>query len=187
MHINPYGEEPVRFACELVNDRPKSLAQLRSRCRDAEVVVEGRVTKEDLTLTLDFLDRWVAVVDAATDRERADRLNELLAEHTEHPRLTDHAGDGWHIHYRGRRRLGSMLAVVITVGTAMHLTGRGMDRLGRCAADDCDRVFADVSRNGRQAYCSSRCGTRAAVRRHRNRTQAPAGSSGRAHQPAANR
>ncbi|WP_245350596.1 CGNR zinc finger domain-containing protein [Pseudonocardia parietis] len=24
-----------------------------------------------------------------------------------------------------------------------------MDRLGRCAADGCERVFADVSRNGR--------------------------------------
>nr|WP_255375661.1 CGNR zinc finger domain-containing protein [Saccharomonospora sp. CUA-673] len=47
-----------------------------------------------------------------------------------------------------------------------------MDRLGRCDADDCARVYADVSRNGRQRFCSARCGNRATVRRHRARRAA---------------
>lgn len=169
MHINPYGEEPVRLACELANDPPNSLAQLRSRCAEADLVVEGRPSRADLETTLRFLDAWLEVVDAPSDAARAGRLNALLAEHSEHPRLTNHAGDGWHVHYRGRRSLGSMLAVVVSVGTAMHLTARGMHRLGRCGATDCDRVYADTSRNGQQAYCSPRCGSRSAVRRHRAR------------------
>ncbi|GGS19861.1 hypothetical protein GCM10010252_69130 [Streptomyces aureoverticillatus] len=55
------------------------------------------------------------------------------------------------------------------MGTALHLTGRGMHRLGRCAVAECDTVFADTSRTGRQRYCSQRCATRDAVRRHRAR------------------
>jgi predicted RNA-binding Zn ribbon-like protein len=47
-----------------------------------------------------------------------------------------------------------------------------MDRLGRCAAADCGAPFADVSRTGRQRYCSPACGNRDAVRRHRSRIAA---------------
>ena len=65
---------------------------------------------------------------------------------------------------------GRLLTAMFSVGTALHLTSRGIDRLARCAADDCERVFADVTRNGRKTYCSTRCTNRCAVRRHRART-----------------
>ncbi|MGJ0184305.1 CGNR zinc finger domain-containing protein [Corynebacterium glyciniphilum] len=45
-----------------------------------------------------------------------------------------------------------------------------MHRLGRCARENCDRVWADVTRPGTQQYCSSRCANTAAVRRHRSRS-----------------
>jgi predicted RNA-binding Zn ribbon-like protein len=52
-----------------------------------------------------------------------------------------------------------------------------MHRLRRCAAgqdagDPCSAVVVDVTRNGRQRYCSVRCANRAAVRRHRLRATA---------------
>lgn len=169
MDINLYGEQAVQLACSLANEPPVSLAELRSRCEQGGLVMGMRVVRGDLDATHGLIERWVGVVDADSPTVRAARLNELLAEHAEHPRVTDHAGDGWHVHYRGTRTLGGVLGAVISVGTAMHLTARGMHRLGRCATADCERVFADVSRNGRQTYCSSRCGTRAAVRRHRAR------------------
>jgi predicted RNA-binding Zn ribbon-like protein len=53
------------------------------------------------------------------------------------------------------------------MGTALHLAGRGMHRLGRCGVEGCERVFADVSRTGRQRYCGTVCSNRDAVRRHR--------------------
>ncbi len=53
---------------------------------------------------------------------------------------------------------------------SLHLTERGMHRLARCAAEPCRSVFADVTRNGRQRYCSVRCANRDAVRRYRART-----------------
>nr|BFE82193.1 hypothetical protein GCM10020093_047940 [Planobispora longispora] len=60
-----------------------------------------------------------------------------------------------------------MLSALISVGTALHLVGRGMHRLRRCAAGECATIFADTSRTGRQRYCSQRCANRDAVRRHR--------------------
>lgn len=97
------------------------------------------------------------------------RLNLLLARWSGHPRLTDHADSGWHLHYRADGLpAGAVIAAVGAVGTALHLTGRGIHRLNRCAIDDCDAIFADVSRPGRQRYCGQRCANRDAVRRHRS-------------------
>jgi predicted RNA-binding Zn ribbon-like protein len=74
------------------------------------------------------------------------------------------------VHYRDLNlRLGRVVAALVSVGTALHLAGRGMHRLGRCAATGCDGIVVDVSRNGLQRYCSPPCGNRDAVRRHRAR------------------
>nr|WP_300500520.1 CGNR zinc finger domain-containing protein [uncultured Rhodococcus sp.] len=170
MHINPYGEYAVQLGVELCNVPPASPEELGSRCSAAGLVVDTVPTEEDLRDTTAFLDEWVGVVDARTDVERADILTHLLPRASTYPRLTDHAGDGWHMHYRDPNiALGSVVRALVSVGTALHLTGRGMDRLGRCAAADCDAVFADVSRTGRQRYCGTVCSNRDAVRRHRAR------------------
>lgn len=170
MHINPYGRDPVGLAVDLVNRPPEDVADLARRCAEVGFVLEREVGADDLARVRAFLERWTAVVDAADPPERAARLNPLLVEFASAPRLTDHTGDGWHLHYRpDGLPAHRQIAVLVSVGTALHLTGRGMDRLGRCAAPDCGRVFADFSRNGRQRYCSPACGNRDAVRRHRAR------------------
>lgn len=170
MHINPYGRDPVLLAADLVNDPPGSLAALRARCLDAGLVVERAVGEVDLAEVRDYLDAWTAVVDAPDQATRAARLNALLAASAAYPRLTDHVGTGWHIHYRDDdMTLAGVVRSLVSVGTALHLTGRGMHRLDRCAADGCTRIFVDVSRTGRQRYCSPACANRDAVRRHRSR------------------
>ena len=175
MHLNPYGADAVLLAAALYRSRPATPADLESTCREFDVVIDREATKADVHLVHAVIDRWTAVVDAASDQDRADRLNALLSEYAAHPRLTDHAGTGWHVHYRDPHlRLGRVVAALVSVGTALHLAGRGMHRLGRCAAAGCDGVVVDVSRNGRQRYCSPACGNRDAVRRHRAR----AGSTG---------
>jgi predicted RNA-binding Zn ribbon-like protein len=94
-----------------------------------------------------------------------------MAQAAAYPRLTDHDGEGWHLHYRDENdSLPFVLRAVISVGTSLHLATRGMHRLGRCAAEPCRNVVVDVTRNGRQRYCSVRCANRAAVRRHRSRS-----------------
>jgi predicted RNA-binding Zn ribbon-like protein len=173
MHLNPYGEEPVRLAIDLVLAPPRSAAELGRRCAAAGVVVEVKPTDADLHEVERFLARWLGVVDATTTRQRAERLNVLLAQSSAYPRLTDHANDGWHIHYRDADLpLAGVLRALISVGTALHLTGRGMTRLRRCALEECHAPFADFSRGGRQRYCSPGCANRDAVRRHRAKKSA---------------
>ncbi|MET9337616.1 CGNR zinc finger domain-containing protein [Nonomuraea sp. NPDC003804] len=170
MHLNPYGEGAVKLAASLANRRPATADELADRCRAAGLVLERPVTPQDLGHTMDTLDAWEKIVDATDEHERAALLNRMLAAAAAYPRLTDHAGSGWHLHYRDDRQpLGPVLFALISVGTALHLAGRGIHRLQRCAVDGCTLVFADTSRTGRQRYCSHRCANRDAVRRHRAR------------------
>ncbi|MFI6510996.1 CGNR zinc finger domain-containing protein [Streptosporangium sp. NPDC050855] len=171
MHLNPYGEDAVNLAADLANRRPASAGELSERCRAAGLLVDRPVTRGDLEKTWATLDAWEKVVDATDEHERAELVNRMLAAAAAYPRLTDHAGDGWHLHYRGEwQPFGSVLFSLISVGTALHLAGRGMHRLRRCAVTECATIFADTSRTGRQRYCSQRCANRDAVRRHRART-----------------
>ncbi|MFF5083653.1 CGNR zinc finger domain-containing protein [Actinoplanes sp. NPDC000266] len=171
MHLNPYGEDAVRLALSLVADPPSSASALAARCVAADVAIEQPASASDVAEISAFLGRWLEVVDAAGSR-RAEALNALLRDTAAYPRLTDHAGSGWHIHYREPdQSLSSLLCTLISVGTALHLSGRGMHRLGRCAAAGCGRPFADFSRTGVQKYCSHACGNRDAVRRHRARAE----------------
>ncbi|WP_406016111.1 CGNR zinc finger domain-containing protein [Streptomyces sp. NBC_00984] len=171
MHLNPYGEDVVNLAADLANRRPATAEELADRCRAAGLVVDLPAMPQDLDRTQEALDAWEKAVDADDEHERAELLNRMLAAAAAYPRLTDHAGDGWHLHYRDDRQpLGSLLFSLISVGTALHLAGRGMHRLRRCAVTECTTIFADTSRTGRQRYCSQRCANRDAVRRHRART-----------------
>ena len=172
MQLNPYGEDAVLLAVDLANHRPGSPAELTTRCRDAGLVVEHAATAADLVEVGALLRRWTAVVDAAPGRARADLLNTLLAESASYPRLTDHDG-GWHLHHRDDGLpLAGVLRALLATGTALHLATRGMTRLGRCARGGCALVWADVSRTGRQRYCSPGCANVDAVRRHRARRAA---------------
>ncbi|WP_061294163.1 CGNR zinc finger domain-containing protein [Herbidospora cretacea] len=174
MHLNPYGADVVNFAVELANHPPASADELAERCRAAGLVLERPVEAADLDRTREVIDTWTKVVDAADEREKAELLNDMLARSAAYPRLTDHA-HGWHIHYRDDRQpLGAVLFALISVGTALHLVNRGMDRLGRCAREGCGQIFADTSRTARQRYCSQPCANRDAVRRHRARQSTPA-------------
>ncbi|MFJ2836889.1 MULTISPECIES: CGNR zinc finger domain-containing protein [Nocardia] len=168
MHYNHYGREPVQLGVDLLNRPCDSAAELGRRCAAAGLVLSTPPTDADLTSVTAFLTRWRRVVECVDPADRAALLNTLLGEYAAAPRLTDHAGDGWHLHFRDPGvATDRQIAALITVGTALHLTGLGMDRLGGCAAQDCARVYADTSRNGRQRFCSPACANRSAVRRHR--------------------
>jgi hypothetical protein len=166
--LNPYGEDSVRLATSLTSASPLTADELTERCTEAGVVMDGAVQAADLADVELFLSQWLEVVDAKSPQLRARLLNGLLAQSSSFPRLTDHAGNGWHIHYRDAGlQWAGVLRALISVGTALHLTGRGMDRLGRCALAECGNAFGDFTRAGRQRYCSPTCANRDAVRRHR--------------------
>jgi len=175
MHLNPYGEYAVLLAASLVNDWPTNRAGIIDRTRTFGMTMRFPTHTGDHFAVRAVLDEWLAVVDANSADTRAMLLNHSMATVAAYPRLTDHDGEGWHLHYRDEHQtLPAVLAAVISVGTALHLTTRGMQRLSRCAAgsepgDTCRNVVVDVTRNGRQRYCSVRCANRSGVRRHRAR------------------
>jgi predicted RNA-binding Zn ribbon-like protein len=173
MHLNPYGEYAVQLAVDLYCRPPGAGPELQIRCEEAGLTVDTAGTDDDVRAVAEYLERWLLVVDAPDDQTRADALNVLLDATSAHPRLTDHAGDGWHLHYRKMGlTVSQQVNALISVGTALHLVGRGMHRLGRCAVPECRQPFADVTRNGRQRYCSHPCANRDAVRRHRAKAAA---------------
>ena len=175
MHLNPYGLYAVLLAASLANDWPDDRHGIAARTREHGMTMPFTEVIDDHAQVRRVVDDWLTVVDAADDQARATALNRQMASAAAFPRLTDHDGEGWHLHYRDEHQaLPEVLAAVISVGTALHLTTRGMQRLGRCAAgtepgDTCRRVVVDVTRNGRQRYCSVRCANRSGVRRHRAR------------------
>ena len=48
-------------------------------------------------------------------------------------------------------------------------------RLGVCAAERCDRVYVDLSRNGAKRFCSTACQNRAKAAAFRVRSRGGAG------------
>lgn len=178
MHLNPYGEYAVLLAASLANDWPTDRDALVQRTREFGMTMDyGHSAGDDHRQTRDVIDAWLSVVDERNPRNRADLLNAQMAAAAAYPRLTDHDGEGWHLHYRDLdQALPQVLLAVISVGTALHLSTRGAHRLSRCAAgmssdDPCRAVVVDVTRNGRQRYCSVRCANRDNVRKHRARAK----------------
>lgn len=171
MHLNPYGEYAVLLAASLANDWPADRAGIEARTLDGGMTMVFPPEPHDHVRVRDVIDDWLRIVDESDPARRAEMLNLQMASVGAYPRLTDHDGEGWHLHYRDDvQSLPYVLRAIINVGTSLHLVTRGMDRLSRCEASPCTNVVVDVTRNGRQRFCSVRCANRAAVRRHRARS-----------------
>jgi predicted RNA-binding Zn ribbon-like protein len=172
MQLNPYGEYAVLLAASLANDWPVDRDGIEQRAREHGMTMPFPRLGSDYLQTRAVVDDWLDIVDAPTDSQRARVLNVQTARASAYPRLVDHDDEGWHLHYRDDgQSMPQVLRSVFYVGTALHLTTRGMHRLRRCEAAPCANVVVDVTRNGRQRYCSVRCANRAAVRRHRERQE----------------
>jgi predicted RNA-binding Zn ribbon-like protein len=63
--------------------------------------------------------------------------------------------------------LAERVALRAARGLAALAAAAGLDRLGFCAADDCQAVYADTSPRGARRYCTRTCANRVNVRRHR--------------------
>ena len=102
--------------------------------------------------------------------EAAEIVNRMLARAKALPQLQRHDHWDWHVHAVDPDR---PLEERVVVETAMAMIdvirADEMSRLDRCAADDCDDVVLDLSRNRSRRYCSTTCGNREAVAAYRAR------------------
>ncbi|TCK27212.1 CGNR zinc finger domain-containing protein [Pseudonocardia endophytica] len=108
----------------------------------------------------------------APDRDATVALvNELLGEAGAQPYLTRHDGWDWHLHVTPpdaplAQRVGAEAAMAVVD----LVRSDDLERLRRCAGDDCDAVLVDLSRNRSRRFCDTgNCANRAHVAAYRAR------------------
>lgn len=98
-------------------------------------------------------------------------VNELLTRTRARPQLVRHDGWDWHLHVTDSDaplvdRMGAEAAMALLD----VVRGDDLHRLRRCAAEDCDAVLVDLSRNSSRRYCDTgNCGNRTHVAAYRAR------------------
>lgn len=108
------------------------------------------------------------VFEAESPEARCDSVNALLAEISGALYLSMHDGTPPHLHLApDEDDIAARVRAVTAGGLAFFIASAHGRRFGVCDRERCDRAFVDVSRGGRQRYCSARCGNTDAVARHR--------------------
>lgn len=108
---------------------------------------------------------WLSDTDAAVEG-----INALLAEHHALPQLVRHDEWDWHLHATPPEApLAARMAVEAAMALVDVVRNGEASRLGVCAADDCDDVVIDLSRNRSRRYCEKGCANRLHVAAYRAR------------------
>lgn len=97
-------------------------------------------------------------------------VNQLLAEHDALPQLVRHDDWDWHLHATSPEApLAARMAVEAAMAAVDVIRADQLDRLRICAAEDCEDVVVDLSRNRSKRYCDHGCGNRVNVAAYRAR------------------
>ena len=140
-----------------------------SRAATAPIAAVRRVTQR----VLDLLPRLLTL--PTSDPGAASIwVNAELTEHTIAPSLSDHDGSGLHVHWTPpSATFDDQVMADVLMAITQDLCEHGVKRFGRCAADDCEHLFYDSSRNGSRRFCSNpRCASRTHTADHRKRRKA---------------
>jgi predicted RNA-binding Zn ribbon-like protein len=112
---------------------------------------------------------WTMDEDAAVET-----VNRLLREANALPQLIKHDEWDWHLHATTREApLADRMGTEAAMALADVIRSKEMDRMLVCAAEDCDAVVLDLSRNRSKRYCDTgNCANRAHVAAYRARKAA---------------
>ena len=115
----------------------------------------------------------LAGVWSMTKDEVADLVNTLLRDARALPQLVKHDGWDYHMHATSADApLADRMAVDAAMGFADVIRSDELERLRVCAADDCDDVLVDLSKNRSRRFCSLTCANRVNVAAYRSRRNA---------------
>lgn len=175
MDFDHYTDREAALAANLVNDVDDADG-LREMLTQHHISAIGELTDDVVAEITSLRPRLRRIFEATDPTEAAEEINALLREAGALPQITDHDGEGWHLHYTPvEAPLALRLAAEAAMGLAIVMRDDGLDRLKSCAADDCDDVFLDTSRNRSRRYCDpDTCGNRANVAAYRARQRAAA-------------
>ena len=102
--------------------------------------------------------------------EAAHVLNRLLEATGARPQLDPLARGGYHVHFHGSTDgLATGWGAGCATGLALAIGTDLAGRLGVCAADRCDRVYVDTSKNAKRRFCSTACQNRTKAAAFRQR------------------
>jgi predicted RNA-binding Zn ribbon-like protein len=108
-----------------------------------------------------------------TDDDAVGLVNELLREANALPQLVRHDGWEYHIHATSPDvPLADRMAVDAAMAMADVIRSGELSRLRYCAADDCDDVLVDLSKNRSRRFCGLTCANRVNVAAYRSRRSA---------------
>lgn len=130
-----------------------------SRSRDATELAAVRALRERVRAF------WTT-----DERGAVDLVNALLREGAALPQLVRHDGWDYHVHATGPEApLADRMAVEAAMAMVDVIRGGQLDRLRACAADDCDDVMVDLSKNRSRRFCGVACANRTNVAAYRAR------------------
>ena len=108
---------------------------------------------------------WELAVDDAVGL-----VNTLLREAGALPQLVKHDGWDYHLHATSADApLADRMAVEAAMAFTDVIRSGELERLRRCAADDCDNVLVDLSKNRSRRFCGTTCANRVNVAAYRSR------------------
>lgn len=111
---------------------------------------------------------WLADEEAIVEE-----VNRLLRDCRALPQLVRHDEWDWHLHAtRDEQPLAERMAVEAAMALVDVIRSDETERLAVCAADDCDNVLIDLSRNRSRRYCDAGCTNRMAAAAYRARRAA---------------
>lgn len=174
MRVTGYKSRGVAAAAALVNAVTSATGDdgdeaLRGVLADHGFFVEGFTPATAVRLR-----PWAGTLRGFFEAETLDAavelLNRLLTDVPMHPHLADHDERGLHLHYAPPEvDLAHRFRATTLMNLSELLCDNGIDRIGVCAAPDCDRVYADDSRGGRRRFCADGCANRTNVAAFRAR------------------
>jgi len=104
--------------------------------------------------------------------DAASLVNELLRDGRAMPQLVRHGDWGYHVHATTPEEpLATRMAVEAAMAFVDVIRSGELERLRTCAADDCDDVLVDLSRNRSKRFCDSGCANRVHVAAYRARRE----------------
>ena len=188
MHVNAESlDEEIRITVDalmeltnVVNDHDIVLPERSRLERLRKVLVDHyfvrAVTASEVEMQ-EFADRCVSLARLVTPLPEADlastvaRVNASLGASAIAPSMSAHDGFALHIHWTSASTpFAHQVAVDLLMALARTLCDHGVDRFGRCAADHCEHVFYDATKNRSRRFCSDpRCASRTHTAAHRAR------------------
>lgn len=179
MNFVDYNDCSVVLAVDLVNtlsvasdeDALRDPGALRAFLEEHEMSHLPDVDHGDLLQVRELRSRLRGLFTSERTDEVVAEINALAAESGAVPQLTDHDGEKLHLHFTPPDApLAVRLAAEAAMGLAIVVRDHGLERLRTCAAEDCNDVFVDTSRNRSRRYCSAEtCGNRTHVAAYRAR------------------